>query len=110
MLYNEIFRCHGNICCVTFIDVYFCNVHIIGPINVYANFEISRCNIDELFHKTSRDAKKRYSYAIAAATLLIDMSIRNILQSTRSLYDFLYISVDPKCVFCYVFGDLDLDF
>ena len=33
MLYNGIFRCHGNICYVTFIDVCFCNVHIIGTIN-----------------------------------------------------------------------------
>ena len=41
MLYNGIIRCHGNMY-VTFIDVCFCNVHIIGPIYVRANFEINR--------------------------------------------------------------------
>ena len=45
MLYNGIY--HGNICYATFIDVRFCNVHIIGPINVCTNFEINRYNIDE---------------------------------------------------------------
>ena len=33
--------------CITFIDVRFCNVHIIGPINVCTNFETKRYNIDE---------------------------------------------------------------
>ena len=47
MLYNGIFRCHGNICYVTFIDVCFCNVHFLVPINVCVNFEINRYNIDE---------------------------------------------------------------
>ena len=47
MLYNWVFRCHGNISYVTFIDASFCNVHSIGPINVCRNFEINRYNIDE---------------------------------------------------------------
>ena len=34
-------------CYVTFIDVCFCNIHIIGTINVCTNFEINRYNIDE---------------------------------------------------------------
>ena len=31
MLCNGIFRCHGNICYATFIDVCFCNVHTHCP-------------------------------------------------------------------------------
>ena len=61
MLYNGIFRCHGNICHFTFIDVCFCNVHIIGPINVCTNRKINLYNIDEfrkyakiVFHLTPR--------------------------------------------------------
>ena len=42
LLYNEVFRCHGNICYVTFIDACFCNVHNIGPINVCTNIEINQ--------------------------------------------------------------------
>ena len=42
-------------CYVTFICVYLCNVHIIGPINVCTNFEISRYNIDE-FRKYAKIA------------------------------------------------------
>ena len=34
-------------CYVTFIDVCSCNVNSIGTINVCANFEINRYNIDE---------------------------------------------------------------
>ena len=34
MLYNEVFGCHGNTCYVILIDVYFCMIHSIGPINV----------------------------------------------------------------------------
>ena len=47
MIYNGVFRCHGNIGYVTFTDACFCNVHSIGPINVCANFEINRYTIDE---------------------------------------------------------------
>ena len=43
----------------------FCKVHIIGPIDVYSNFDINRYNIDEfrkhakiVFYVTSRDAKR----------------------------------------------------
>ena len=45
--------CHGNTCCVTFIDVCFCNAHIIGPLNVCTNFEINWYNIDK-FRKYSK--------------------------------------------------------
>ena len=65
MLYDSVFRGHGNICYINFIDAWFCSVHNIGPINminVCINFEINRCNIDEfikhcMFYLTSRDAK-----------------------------------------------------
>ena len=86
ILYNGIFRCHGNLCNVTFIEVCFCNVHIIGPINVCTNFEINRYNIDEIRKYTKivcfvwrHVTQNGTSYVIAAGTLLIDMSIRNIL-------------------------------
>ena len=45
MLYNGVFRCHGNICYVIFIDACFCNVHRIDPITVCTNFEINRYKI-----------------------------------------------------------------
>ena len=41
MRYNWIFRCHGNIYYIIFIDVYFCKVHSIGAITVCTNFEIN---------------------------------------------------------------------
>ena len=47
MLYNGVFRCHGNICYVIFVNACFCKVHSIGPINVCANFKINRYGIDE---------------------------------------------------------------
>ena len=47
MLYNGIFSCHGNICYVSLINEFFCKVHIIGPVNVCANFEINQYRIDE---------------------------------------------------------------
>ena len=95
----------------------FCNVHIICPINVCTNFEINRYNIDEfrkyakiVFFIWRHVTQKRYvvhrtSYGSDA--LLIYISIRNILPSTRSLYDFRFKSYDPRCVF--FLGDIDLD-
>ena len=47
MFYNGIFSCHGNICYVSWTNVLFCNVHIIGKMNVCTNFEINRYTIDE---------------------------------------------------------------
>ena len=55
MLYNGIFCCLGNKCYVTFIDVCFCNVYIIVPVNVCTNFEINHYNIDEF-----RNMQKSY--------------------------------------------------
>ena len=58
------------------------------------------------------------SYAMAAYTtsygtsyVIADISFRNILQSTRSLYDFQFKSYGPNGVFlcCSCFGDLDHD-
>ena len=46
MLYNGVFRCHGNMLCYS---IYvFCNVPIIGPINVRTNFEINRYKLTNL--------------------------------------------------------------
>ena len=42
---------------------------------------------NRMCYLTSR-AKNGTLYVIVARTLLIDISIRNILQATRSLYDF----------------------
>ena len=82
MLYNGVFGCHGNICYVTFIDVCFCNVYIIGSINAYTNFEINRYNIDE-FRKYAK-------------------IVRSII--SRHVTPKRYVKCyDPKCVF----GDLD---
>ena len=56
MLYNGLFGFHGNIyyMYVILINVGFCMIHNIGPINVYADFEINRYNIDEFRkHATS---------------------------------------------------------
>ena len=100
IFYNGIFRCHGNICYVTFIDVCFCNVYI-GPINMCTNFYINRYNIDEF--------RKRYVVRHSAVTLPMDIFIMNIFQSTRSLYDFRYNSYDTNVFGVFVFGDLDLD-
>ena len=55
-----------------------------------------------MFYLMSCDAKNGTSYIMGARILLTGISIRNILQSTRSLYDFRF-----KLCF-YVFGDLDL--
>ena len=86
----------------------FCNVHIIGPINVCTNFEINRYNIDE-FRKHAKIVwfiwrhvtQKRY-------VVRHSISIRNILQSTKSLHDFRFKCHDPRCFFV-VNDDLDLD-
>ena len=91
-------------CYVTFIDVCFCNVNNIGTLNVCANFEINRYNIDE-FREYAKIVcfiwrhvtKKRY--VTAAMKLLIDMSIRNILQSTRNLYGFLDFHIATMRIF-----------
>ena len=64
MIYNGVFRCHGNICCVILMAACFCKVHRICPINVCTNFEINRYQIDDfrkhenvMFYFTSRDAQ-----------------------------------------------------
>ena len=44
MLYNGVFRCHGN---VILIDACFCKVHSTGPINVCTNCDIDRYKLHE---------------------------------------------------------------
>ena len=56
--------------------------------------------------------RRRAIWVIAAGKFRIDISIRNILQSTRSLYDFrcgLLEVYTTSGVVCYVVGDLYLD-
>ena len=69
------------------VDVCFCNVHIIGPIKVLPILRLigtTMTNLENtqksyvLFNATWR--KNGTSYVIAALTLLIDISIRKILQ------------------------------
>ena len=111
MLYNGIFRCHGNICYVTFIDVYFCTVHIIGPINVCTNFEISRYNIDEFIKYTNivcfiwrHMTQKRYV-------------VRHSDDTSDSYFHQEHFAITQKCLrlpvmtqrgFFNVFGDFDI--
>ena len=56
MLYNGFFRCHGNVCYIFLIDAILCQVHRIGPSNMYINFEKNRLKID--------DFKSRFSFFI----------------------------------------------
>ena len=92
-------------------------LYIIGPINVCTDFEINRYKIDEvrkyanitfyLIYLTSRDAK-----TLRHASWGLDTSDRyfnkELLKSTRSLYDFRFKSYGSKGGFR-VFGHLDLD-
>ena len=113
MLYNGVFGCHGNTCYVIFIGAIFYMLYSIGPINVCTDFEINRYKIDEvrkyaniafyLIYLTSRDAK-----TLRHASWGLDTSDRNIVKSTRSLYDFRFKSYGSNSGFR-VFGHLDLD-
>ena len=47
ILYNENFRCHGNVCYVSRINPFFSKLHRIGPSNMCVNFEKNRLNIDD---------------------------------------------------------------
>ena len=114
MLYNGIFGCYGNICYIILINAFFCNVHIIGPINVCTNFEISRYNIDE-FRKHAKIyvlfevmwRKNGTSYVRTAPIVPIGIFISNILKPTRSLYDFRFKSYGSNSGFNIV-DDLDI--
>ena len=48
MLYNGVFGCHGNTCCVILIGAILYMIHSIDPVNVCTNFEINRYKIDEV--------------------------------------------------------------
>ena len=61
---------------------YFCKVHNIGPINVCANFEINRYKIDEF--------RKHAKIVCLFDVKVLGIFISNILQPTRSLYDFRF--------------------
>ena len=53
ILYNGVFRCHGNVRYVFLIDAIFCKVHSIGPSNMCINFEKNRLRIDD-FRKSEK--------------------------------------------------------
>ena len=53
MLYNGGVRCHGNVGYIFLIDVMFCKVHRIGPINMCVHFERNRLRIED-FRKSEK--------------------------------------------------------
>ena len=91
-------------------------IYSTGQINVCTDFEINRFRIDEvrenmqqlyiLFDVTCR--KNGTSYVMGTTTVLIGILTRNILKTTRSLYDFQFKSYGSNSGFR-VFSDLDLD-
>ena len=108
MLYNGVFGCHGNTCHVIFIGAILYMIYSTGQINVCTNFEINRFRIDEV-RKYATIVYFIYgtSYVMGTTTLLIGILTRNMLKSTRSLYDFPFKNGSNSGF--RVFGDLDLD-
>ena len=108
-----IFRCHWNVRYLFLIDAIFCNVHIIDPSNVCIHFEKNRLTIDDL-----RKSEKIVCFLWRHVAQKRDVknegrlqrrhSIGNVVQPTRSLYDFRLKSYGTLYDF-YKSGDLDLD-
>ena len=95
LYYNWIFGCHGSMWYVILINAFFCMIHSI--INVQISCFILR-------HVT----QKRYVVCHGGCTLLTGISIRNILNPTRSVYVFRFKCYGSNSGF-HVFGSLDLD-
>ena len=47
MMYYGDIRCHGKMYYVIPMDEIFCNIHIIGRLNVCSQIQVNRCQIDD---------------------------------------------------------------
>ena len=108
MLYNGGIWLPWSMCYVILIGEFFSMIHSIGPINVCTDFEINRYKIDE-FRKHANIVCFIWRHVMQKwrCILLIGITIRNILKTTRSLHDFRFKGYTSNNGF-HVFDDLDL--
>ena len=107
MLYDRDIRCHGNMCYVILMNIYFAMYILLVDSMCVPTIQVNRCKRDDLKNMpnslTPRDATTKNTFRMR-----ILIANANILQPTKNVYNIQLKGYGSNSGF-HVVGDIDLE-